>query len=246
MAEETATAQAARLLRLLWRRSLLNRVGSRGPKQTVSIDAVIAAGIAIADRDGYAQVSIRTVAAELGLRPMSLYTYVPSKDALIALMVDTVAERDEPIATEPPMRDRMTAIARQIRDELICHPWLLEAGLWRPILGPARSLRYERQLAALDGVGLSDLEMDQVIATLTAFATGNAQVVVAATRSRAQMTDAQWWEINGPLLAEVMPAERFPVSSRVGAVVGELYQGPGDPDGAFEYGLARLLDGLTR
>jgi hypothetical protein len=37
----------------------------------------------------------------------------------------------------------------------------------------------------------------------------------------------------------------YPVASRVGAVVGELY-GLGNPDLAFDFGLEVLLDGLER
>lgn len=242
-----STAETEQLLRLLWRHSLAPEPStSRGPKKRVDIDAVVTAAIALADRDGYAHVSIRAVAAELGLRPMSLYTYVPSKEALVTLMIDTVAAEDLALPGDVPVRDRMAAIGRQIRDELIRHPWLLDVGEWRPVLGPGRSRRYERQLAALDGIGLTDLQMDQIITTLTSFATGNARTAIAAAASRAEMSDAQWWAVVGPLLETVMPADRFPVSSRVGAVVGELYQAPGDPEGSFEFGLARLLDGLEQ
>ncbi|WP_225726686.1 MULTISPECIES: TetR/AcrR family transcriptional regulator [unclassified Nocardia] len=235
---------ARQLLTLLWREYLPPRRRGRGPKQAVSVDAVVAAAIALADRDGYAKVSIRTVAAELGLRPMSLYTYVPSKEALTALMADAVAEADAPIPPELPVRDRMAAIARQVRAELLAHPWLLEVSPWRMVLGPGRMRRYERQLAALDGAGLSDLAMDRVVAVLSEFATGNARMAIAGSRATAELSDAEWWAEHGPALTELMPADRFPLSSRVGAAVGEFYQAPADPAGAFEYGLARLLDGI--
>ncbi|WP_327121066.1 TetR/AcrR family transcriptional regulator [Nocardia sp. NBC_01730] len=231
---------------LLWRHERPPRPAGRGPKQTVSVDAVVAAAIALADREGYAKVSIRAVAAELGLRPMSLYTYVPSKDALTVLMVDAVADEDAPIPGDLSPRERMAALSCQVRAELIAHPWLLEVSPWRLVLGPGRMRRYERQLAAIEGVGLSDVGMDRVIAALSEFATGNARVAVAAARDTRRMSDARWWEVHGPLLAEVMPSSLFPLSSRVGAVVGELYQAPADPDGGFEYGLARLLDGILR
>ncbi|MBF6175098.1 TetR/AcrR family transcriptional regulator [Nocardia blacklockiae] len=229
---------------LLWRQALPPRPGARGPKQAVSVDEVVRAGIEIADRDGYDKVSIRAVAAELGLGPMSLYTYVPSKEALIILMVDAVATEDAPIEASLPLRARMAAIAERVRAELIAHPWLLEVPPWRLVLGPGRLRRYERQLAALDGAGLSDLEMDRVIAVLSEFATGNARMAVAARRSAREMSDARWWEVHGPLLTQVMPAAEFPLSARVGAAVGELYQAPGDPEGAFEYGLDRLITGI--
>ncbi|MBH0775116.1 TetR/AcrR family transcriptional regulator [Nocardia bovistercoris] len=229
---------------LLWRHMAPPRGGIRGPKPKVSVDTVVATAIAVADRDGYERVSMRTVAAELGLRPMSLYTYVPSKEALTVLMVDAVAETDAPIDPSASPRRRMGAIARGVRDEYLAHPWLLEVSPWRLVLGPGRIRRYERQLAAVDGIGLSDLDMDRVIATLTDFATGNARMAIAAIRETRALSDQRWWEEHGPLLDELMPESEFPLAARVGATVGEHYQAPGDPDDAFEYGLARLLDGI--
>ncbi|MFI1236928.1 TetR/AcrR family transcriptional regulator [Nocardia salmonicida] len=237
-------AQATRILELLWRHALPSKPGARGPKPGLTVDDVVSAGIVLADRDGIDKLTIRAVAAELGLRAMSLYTYVPSKDALIVLMVDAVAAADTPISADLPVRDRMIAIAAQIRAELIKHPWLLEVSPWRQVLGPGRMRRYERQLAAIDGIGLGDLAMDRAIAVLTDFATGNARLAVAAAGAAAQLSDAQWWEVNGPLLARVMPADEFPLAGRIGTAVGEHYQAPADPDGAFDYGVATLVDGL--
>lgn len=244
VSDEITPDQARQLMSLLWRHDLPPRPSGRGPKPAVSVDAVVGVAVGLADREGYDKVSIRTVAAELGLRPMSLYTYVPSKDALTVLMVDAVADEDAPLPGDLPPRERLAAVARQVRAELTAHPWLLEVSPWRLVLGPGRMRRYERQLAAIDGLGLSEVAMDRVIAVLSEFATGNARMAVAAARETGRMSDARWWEVHGPLLAEVMPPGRFPLSSRVGAAVGELYQAPADPDGAFEYGLARLLDGI--
>ncbi|RJO69496.1 TetR family transcriptional regulator [Nocardia panacis] len=232
------------MLALLWRESLPRKSGGRGPKQTVSVDAVVAAAVALADRAGYAKVSIRSVAAELDLRPMSLYTYIPSKEVLEALMTDAVAAEDAPIPPELPVRERMAAIARQVRAELLAHPWLLEVSPWRVILGPWRMRRYERHLAALEGVGLTDLEMDRAVAVLGEFATGNARMAIAAERAAATVSDADWWAEYGPALTALMPVEQFPVSNRVGAAVGEYYGAPADPAGDFDFGLSRLIDGI--
>jgi len=51
---------------------------------------VAAAAIAIADADGLAALSMRRVAERLGVKAMSLYTYVPGKAELIDLMFDSV------------------------------------------------------------------------------------------------------------------------------------------------------------
>lgn len=242
--DEKSTAHAARILELLWRHALPAKPGARGPKPGLTVDAVVAAGIALADRDGIDKLTMRAVAAELGLRAMSLYTYVPSKEALIVLMVDAIAAEDDPIPAHLPARARLVAVAGQVRAELLAHPWLLEVSPWRQVLGPARMRRYERQLAALDGTALSDLAMDRAIAVLTDFATGNARLAVAAAGAATQQSDADWWQVHGPLLARVVSAREFPLASRVGSAAGEHYQAPADPDGAFDYGVSILVEGI--
>ncbi|WP_227981030.1 TetR/AcrR family transcriptional regulator [Nocardia spumae] len=246
MTRKTAADHARQVIALLWRRELPARPGLRGPKQTVEVDEVIRAAVRIADRDGYGAVSIRAVATALGLKPMSLYTYVPDKQALIIAMVDRVCDDDAPIDLAAPLRARLAAIARGVRAEMLAHPWLLEVPPWRLDLGPGRLRRYERQLTALEGSGLSDVEMDRIIAVLSDFASGNARTAVAARRGDGEMSDAQWWEVYGPALTEAVSGQELPLSQRVGTTVGELYQAPGDPDGAFEYGLSRLVDGLVK
>jgi len=241
---EDDPAAARRLLELLWRHALPGKPVARGPKPAVSVDEVVAAAVALADREGYEKVSIRAIAAALGLRPMSVYTYVPSKEALTVLMVDAVAEQDAPIDQHAPVRERMAAIADGVRAEILAHPWLLEVPPWRLVLGPGRMRRYERQLAAIEGIGLSDVEMDRVVAVLTDFAVGNARLAVARTRETGELSDARWWEQVGPELERVMPAADFPLAGRVGAAVGELHQAPADPGGAYAFGLAKLIDGI--
>ncbi|GGK41140.1 TetR/AcrR family transcriptional regulator [Nocardia camponoti] len=235
-------ADDARVIELLWRHYRPERPPQRGPKPGMTVDDVVLAGIRIADRDGIAKLSMRTVAAELGMRPMSLYTYVPSKEALLTLMVDHLATEDDPL---PTGTQALIAIATQVRAELIAHPWLLEITPWRHVLGPGRTGRYDRQLAALaELTDLDDLAADRAIAILTDFATGNARLAVGRARASEELSDADWWATNGPLLAELVPADAFPLAARVGARAGEHYGAPADPDGAFVYGAQLLADGI--
>ncbi|MEY9909158.1 AcrR family transcriptional regulator [Catenulispora sp. MAP12-49] len=50
----------------------------------------MAAGIALADRDGIESISMRKLAQELGVEAMSIYTHVRNKDDLLDGMVDAV------------------------------------------------------------------------------------------------------------------------------------------------------------
>jgi len=53
-------------------------------------DDIARAALAIADRDGFAAVSMRRLARELGVGTMSLYHYLRTKDDLLELMDDAV------------------------------------------------------------------------------------------------------------------------------------------------------------
>ena len=53
--------------------------GRRGPKPRYSANQVVDAAVAVADAEGLQAISVRRIAQELGVSPMSIYTYVPSK-----------------------------------------------------------------------------------------------------------------------------------------------------------------------
>jgi AcrR family transcriptional regulator len=234
-----------RALRLLWRDRLGDPRGSRGPRQRLTVDEVVAAATTLADEEGLDAFSMRRVAERLGIGVMTLYTYVPDRAALLGLVRDAVAGEGEREPHTGAPRQRLDRVAREMWDEYRRHPWLVDLQIGRPWLGPNETFRYEWQLSAIEGLGLEDLEMDQVVTSLTAYVAGAARARVVTERSRASsaMSDLEWWELNAPVLEEVMSMVELPVSGRVGLAVGEAY-GLGDPDVAFESGLALLLDGI--
>ena len=237
-----------RTLTLLWRRTLGTPQGSRGPRQRVSVDEVVRSAIAVADEDGLPAFSMRRVADRLGLKLMSIYTYVPGHSELIGLMVDEVIGESGHPPHEGTVRQRMAGIARHRWDEYHRHPWLLQVDDSRPWLGPNSCDRYEWELAAIEGAGFTDLEMDQVVTLLAGFTASAARASIDARRTaeRSGLSDAQWWEINAPVLQRVMPAGAYPISGRVGTVAGQEYNAAGDPERSFHFGLDRILDGLER
>ena len=106
-------------------------------------------------RRGLDAVTMRAVAAELGIAPMSLYNYVPTKDHLIQLMIDMAG--GEYRCPDPELAGQRAAIAdlaRQGRDITRRHPWLPDAIRRPAVIGP-NGLRYlERFLGLLAGSGL--------------------------------------------------------------------------------------------
>lgn len=242
-----STADDARtLVRLLWRGGAEPDAPRRGPRQRVSVDEVVTTAVSLADGRGLGAVSMRALAAELGVGPMTLYTYVPTRDVLVALMVDQVAGDSPMPGPATTVRESLIGVARTLRAEYLAHPWLLDANPWRQVLGPHRLDRYERQLELLESLDIPDLDRDHILSLLAAFVTGNAREALAADTAAADsgMTDARWWEVVAPELDAVIPEGRFPLAGRVGTAAGERHQAPGAPDEAFDFGLARLLDGL--
>ncbi len=88
---------------------------------------VLAAGVALADREGLAAVSMRHLAAELGVVPMALYKHVADKNDLVAGMIDLVVAG---YAAPPPGLEWREGVRRRVltaRDALLEHPWLRPA-----------------------------------------------------------------------------------------------------------------------
>jgi AcrR family transcriptional regulator len=244
--ESTGRGEPDRTLRLLWRDRLGEPVGSRGPKQRASVDAVVDAAMEIADDEGMDALSMRRIAERLGLKPMSVYTYVPGKAELIDLMVDRSAGEQPLPELRGSLRERLEQVARLSWNEYLRHPWLLSIDTSRPPLGPNVSDKWEWSLRAIEGLGLSDLDMDQVITLVVGFVTGPARAYVDAERLHRTTTetDEEWWARNAPILEQIMDPSRYPISGRVGQAAGEEYGAAADPERAFQFGLARVIDGI--
>ncbi|MFC3494540.1 TetR/AcrR family transcriptional regulator [Glycomyces rhizosphaerae] len=232
------------LLELLWRAAPET---ARGPRKQLTVDEVVKAAIRLADAEGLEAVTVRRLAQELGKAPMTLYTYVPGKSELVALMLDALFEAMERKSVSGAWRDRLTAVARDNYALYREHPWAAAASPSRPPLGPGQCAKYEHELQALEDLGLSDIEMDDALAYLLAFVRTAAQDAAQsdAEREASGMNDQEWWEANGPLLAKVLDTERFPTAVRVGQAAGEAHDAAYDAEHAFAFGLARTLDGLA-
>ncbi|MEU9706487.1 TetR/AcrR family transcriptional regulator [Streptomyces sp. NPDC047981] len=254
MAKERSSGAGdpARTLELLWRDAGSapgGGGGRRGPRQGLTVDAVVEAAVALADGGGLDALSMRAVAQRLGVTPMTLYTYVPGKAELLDLMLDQVflAMERAPFAPEVPWRERVTAVADANRALYLGHPWLAELRVHRPPLGPGVMAKYEHELGAFEGLGLDDVAMDSALTHLLGFVQSAARTELdaRAVDLESAMSDHEWWDAHAPLLERVFDAERFPLASRVGEAAAVAYQGMYSPEYAYGFGLARVLDGLA-
>lgn len=235
-----------RTLALLWRDPAA--VPRRGPRQSLSLDRVVEVALALADRDGLSALSMRKVADALGVSTMTTYTYVPGKAELLDLMLDAAYRAmPRPDLAGRPWRDRLTSVADGNRAFHRAHRWAAAVSTHRPSLGPGQMVKYEYELHAFDGLGLSDLDRDGALSHLLAFVRQHALAEQEARDAAlaSSLTDEQWWAVNAPLLDRVLDPELYPLAVRVGSAVGATHGSAWNPDRAWEFGLARTLDGFA-
>jgi AcrR family transcriptional regulator len=250
MTEYAGRGDPARSMALLWG---TQKPPTRGPKPGLQVEKIVEAAIRVADAEGLAALSMRRVAGELGVGTMSLYTYVPGKAELLDVMLDTVlGEVARPDGAAGDWRARLEAYARELWAHYHRHPWVLGVSGARALLGPNETALYEASLAAVADIGLRGREMVHVVTLVAEYvrAAAGRAVEAAQVAQRTGVTDAEWWRDREPLLDQVYDPGRYPTVTRI-AQEGAFEQPEGGLDynlqdavDSFEFGLARVLDGI--
>jgi len=232
---------AKNLVDLLWRDSAAATSSRRGPRARHSTDDVVARAVELADADGLAAVTIRALAQALGLTPMSIYTHVNSRADLLVLMADAVHGQPASPGEAADWRARVRLLAADNLALYRAHPWLLDVHDPRTALGPGTIAAYDRELRAFDGLGLDPVQRDAALTFVREFARSAA----ARLREAAEAEEfAPIWSDAAPRLARYL-GDDLPLAQEVGRAAGEAMGGPSDPEAAWEFGLARVLDGLA-
>ena len=209
-----------------------NRASRRSRADTQPLASLrhrlVGAAVSMADREGLEAVSIRRIAAELGLRPMSIYTYVASKEELLDLMAETVVA--EVLVKQPLPKDWRAAvetIALQSHQVFLAHPWLAAISQQRPDLGRNAVHHAEQLLAAIAPLDLSPEDAWQALFLINDYTLGHA-IRVAHAPSLEAGTYPPFDAKQFPHLARTLPsARRRDINT-------------------FLAGLRLLLDGLSK
>jgi AcrR family transcriptional regulator len=125
---------------------------SRAP---LSEELVLRTAVALADRQGLARLSMRRLAAELGVAAMSLYYHVPNKDRLLDGMIDVVFGEIEPPSLEVDWKTAMRRRALSTREALRRHPWAVGEMEGRANHGLANLRLHDAVLGCLRAAGFS-------------------------------------------------------------------------------------------
>jgi TetR/AcrR family transcriptional regulator, tetracycline repressor protein len=203
----------------------------------VTREQVVQTAIRLLDEVGLDGLTVRRLAAELGVQAPALYWHVRNKRELLDLMAEQIAAAAVPAwlqepAPGQPWWDWLAERSRAMRGALLLHRdgARVVAGN-RPT--PDALPHIERLLGVLHQAGFPSYEALQAVLALGAYVGGSA---LEAQAEAARPTDRP--QRLATIAEAVQNREQFP---RLGTAFEEMRRGPDDE---FEYGLRRLIDGL--
>ncbi|WP_432492517.1 TetR/AcrR family transcriptional regulator [Kineococcus gypseus] len=215
----------------------------RGRRRALDEEEVVETALALLDGGGVEAMSIRGIAARLGVAPNAVYTYFPDKAALVRAVVERLlGEVDHGVFADRarPWRERVEAVAVELRTRLSAHPAAVGLVIGGPMDG-AHALSLNEQLLRLLGeAGLDPVEAARASYLLIVYIFGSIALEVAdADRS-------------GPLPAEparllerrrrfaATPADLHPLTAAAAPVMAGYVS-----NDQYVWGLHRVLDGIA-
>jgi AcrR family transcriptional regulator len=100
--------------------------GRTGRPPRTSRAQILAAARRIIDRDGWEKLTLRRLAAEIGVGTMTLYHHIRDREDLLVQLVNDIADQTPFPELPSGPRDRIVAAAAAIHDGLAAHPWATE------------------------------------------------------------------------------------------------------------------------
>jgi AcrR family transcriptional regulator len=205
----------------------------------LSRERLLRGAIAVADAGGIGSLTIRSLAHELGVKPMSLYHHVANKEAILDGIIDVVfSEIDLPPA-DADWRQAMRRRAISARGVLRRHPWATPLMESRTNPGPATLRHHDAVLGTLRRAGFSVELAAHAYSLLDSyiygFALEEAALPFDSSENVGDMAEA--------FLAQ-FPSEQYPYLAEL--TTQHVLQPGYDYGNEFEFGLDLILDGLER
>ncbi|HET6654253.1 MAG TPA: TetR/AcrR family transcriptional regulator [Nocardioides sp.] len=200
---------------------------------------VLLAAVELADRDGLASLSMRSLARHVGVEAMSLYHHVANKEALLDGMVDVVFSEMHLPRTDGDWADEMRKRSASGREALTRHRWAIGLMDSRSAPGPDTLRHHDAVLGCLRAGGFPVRLAAHAFAVLDAYLYGF--MVQELSLPLPSGTDIA--ALADQILAS-MPVDSLP---HLAELTREVVLKPGYAFGdEFEFGLELVLDGLTR
>jgi AcrR family transcriptional regulator len=213
---------------------------TRATRTPLTRERVLRAAVALADRDGLESLTMRKLADELGAGAMSLYHYVPSKEQLLAGMIDLVFSEIELPTTDVDWKTAMRRRAVSTRAALNRHRWAV-GRMEGTHAGLANARVHDAVLGCLRQAGFSIETTIQAMSVQDAYIYGfslqEKDIPFETAEESTEVAARQGWD------DEALRKE-FPYLAEV--VAGHVAKVGYDFAEAFEYGLDLILDALEQ
>ncbi len=220
-------------------------VGRRrpGPRRAVTEDELLDAALCLLDDGGAKAASIRGIAAQVGVAPNAVYTYFPDKAAVLEALVERLlgeVDHDAFADRSRPWRDRVEALALELRERLAAHPGAVPLLVGGPLNGPHALAINERLLQLLADAGLDPDDAARAAYLRFAYVVGSIALEVSDARRPGRLPPEPERVAARQVAFSATPTDRFPLSAaaaatRAGYVSTEQYL----------WRLRRILDGVT-
>ncbi|MEU7040728.1 TetR/AcrR family transcriptional regulator C-terminal domain-containing protein [Streptomyces varsoviensis] len=176
----------------------------RGERAGLSRQRVLDAALDLVDSGGLKALTMRSLGERLGVEAMTLYHYVPNKDALFDGLVEQVLRAAAPAMDgSANWREALREYAKALREGLLRHPALLPLAASRPAVTQATLDDIETSLRMLTENGFSLGRALHALNAVSVFAIGHAIMEAQLVTNPHEPGSAAW-------LAD-LDTERYPL-----------------------------------
>lgn len=215
-------------------------------REPLSRARALAAAVALVDAEGLPALTMRRLAADLGVEAMSLYYHLPGKEGLLDGLAETVigeitaAARQAGADAGDDWRASLRRRFLAAREVMLGHPWAPGLLSSRPTVPPALFAYYDEIVATLTGGGCSPRLAHRALHAFGSLALGYAQEIFAPGTTDVGTAEEDLAALAGalPHLTAMMAAEAHEAT--------DPSLGWCDSQTEFEFTIDLLLDGIAR
>ncbi len=210
-----------------------------GKRVPLSRERLLRGAIAVADAGGRASLTMRSLAQELGVKPMSLYHHVANKEEILDGIIDVVFSEIELPSVDADWRSAMRQRALSARSVLGRHPWATPLMDSRTNPGPATLRHHDSVIGALRRAGFSIAMAAHAFSLLDSYVYGFALQESALPFDSPEAIP----DVAEAILAQ-FPTDEYPYLAQF--TTEHVLQPGYDYGNEFVFGLDLILDGLER
>jgi len=137
-------------------------------------------------------LTIGRLAKELGVGPMTIYGYAPSKDAIVAMLPDLLLEKVPPVDMSKGWQAALEEVFVSVYRGFLDHRHVTQVIAESPVFGRAQAQIIEGVLVRLESAGFSDRDAFELQRTLATYTLGFAMFAIAEAHAGADRPRAAW------------------------------------------------------